>query len=205
MTRVIGEGGVVVPVTVIKAGPCVVLQLKNKKRDGYNAVQLGYADVKPHRTTKPMIGHAASAGSLPKRQLREVRLDGEADLSLGDVVTVEQFADGSVTYVDVVGKTKGCGFAGGMKRHGFGGKEATHGVKRRHRSPGSISGTGCGPLGRGVRKGQRMAGHDGDVRRTACSLKLVLADTERGLLLVRGSVPGCNGSLVFVSKAKKRG
>lgn len=203
MTQAIGDRGVVEPVTVLKVGPCVVMQVKSTESDGYHAVQLGFDDCKPHRSTKPMIGHAGKAGTGPKRALREVRLDAPAGVSRGDVITVETFAQQDVSVVDVIGTTKGKGFAGVMARHGFGGKEASHGVERKHRSPGSIGGGGCGPTGRGVRKGKKMAGHDGAVRRTASGLRLVKVDVENGLLLVRGSVPGPNGSVVVVQQAKK--
>ncbi len=204
MTQVIGDRGEVEPVTVLRAGPCVVLQVKSADVDGYHAVQLGYQEAKPHRSTKPLIGHAAKAGTGPKRVLREIRLSEPAGVSLGDVVTVEQFAAAEVGHVDVMGITKGRGFAGVMKRHGFGGKEASHGVERKHRSPGSIGGGGAGPTGRGVRKGKRMAGHFGHVRQTASGLRVVKVDVENGLLVVRGSVPGPNGSVVFVRQSKKR-
>lgn len=203
MTQAIGDRGVVEHVTVLKAGPCVVMQVKATETDGYDAVQLGFHDCKPHRSTKPMIGHAAKAGTGPKRALREIRLAEPATVSLGDVLTVETFAEQGVSLVDVTGTTKGKGFAGVMARHGFGGKGASHGVERKHRSPGSIGGGGCGPTGRGVRKGKKMAGHDGSVRRTASGLKLIKIDPENDLLLVRGSVPGPNGSVVVVQVARK--
>lgn len=205
MTSVLGDRGTVEPVTVIKAGPCVVLQVKSRKTDGYDAVQLGYDEVKPHRSTKPMIGHAAKAGTGPKRVVREIRLTEAANLSRGDVLTVELFAAGAVEHVDVSGVTKGQGFTGVMKRHGFGGKEASHGVERKHRSAGGIGGSSTAGTGRGVKKGKRMAGHSGCVRRTASSLCLVKVDAENELLLVRGSVPGSKGSMVLVQCARKKG
>ncbi len=205
MTSVLGERGVVEPVTVVKAGPCVVLQVKSKETDGYDAVQVGFEDVKPHRSTKPLIGHAAQAGTGPKRVCRELRLAGPTDLSLGDVLTVESFGTDEVAYVDVTGTTKGKGFAGVMKRHNFGGKEASHGVERKHRSAGSIGGHSNLGLGRGVKKGKRMAGHMGDVQCTISSLKLVKVDVENDLLLIRGSIPGACGSVVFIRKSKKKG
>ena len=205
MTSVLGDHGTVEPVTVIKAGPCVVLQVKSKKTDGYDAVQLGYDEVKPHRSTRPMIGHAAKAGTGPKRVVREIRLAEPASLSRGDVLTVELFAGGAVEHVDVTGVTKGQGFTGVMKRHGFGGKEASHGVERKHRSAGGIGGSSTAGTGRGVKKGKRMAGHCGHVRRTASSLRLVKVDAQNELLLLRGSVPGSNGSVVLVQRSKKKG
>lgn len=204
MTRVVDARGHVEPATVVKAGPCVVLQVKSQERDGYHAVQLGFEDCKPHRSTKPMIGHSARAGAGPKRCVREIRLQEPAGVSVGDVVTVELFTQEGVRYVDVTGRTKGCGFTGVMKRHGFGGKEATHGVERKHRSAGSIGGHADTGTGRGVKKGKKMAGHSGHVRRTSSSLQLVDVDTAEDLLLIRGSIPGPNGSLVLVRKALKR-
>jgi len=201
MTRVVDETGKVLPVTVIQAGPCTVMQVKTLERDGYHAVQLGFEDVKPHRTTMPLIGHAAGAGTGPKRVHREVRHDDPVDAVPGDVVTVEVFEERGVQNVDVVGVTKGRGFAGVMRRHGFGGQRASHGVERKHRAPGSIGGSA--PLGRGrsVKKCKRMAGHMGNVRRTARNQMLVAVDKENNLLLVRGSVPGPNGGLLFVSQS----
>ncbi len=198
MTQVFDETGRAVPVTVIQAGPCVVLQVKTAETDGYEGVQLGFGDVKPHRSTLPEIGHAAKAGTGPKRFVREVRFrEGPAQAEIGDVWTVDVFDD--VQYVDVVGTTKGRGFAGGMKRYGFGGQPASHGVERKHRSPGSISSHGS-DLGHGgnVKKGKRMAGHMGSVRRTDRNHELVGVDKVRNLLLVRGGIPGPNGGHVLV-------
>ena len=204
MTRVMGERGQAEPVTVVKAGPCIVLQVRSKATDGYDAVQLGYEDVPPHRATMPMIGHAAKAQTGPKRFLREVRVDGPVDVSQGDVLTVERFTTADVRYVDVVGVTKGKGFAGVMKRHGFGGKEASHGVERKHRSAGGIGGSANAGTGRGVKKGKHMAGHLGRVRCTMSSLRLVRVEPENGLMVVSGSIPGPNGSLVLVRQSKKK-
>ncbi len=204
MTRVHDAKGAVTTVTVVQAGPCTVLQNRTAERDGYDAVQLGFGDVKPHRSTLPSIGHAAKAGTGPKQHLREVRLEGPSDVAPGDVVTVEMFEDG-VTYVDVTGTSKGHGFAGVMARHGFGGQQATHGVERKHRSGGSIGGNSNIGTGRGVKKGKKMAGHWGCDRRTQQNLKLVGVDRDRNLLLIEGSVPGPSGGLVFVRKAKKKG
>lgn len=203
MTHILLEHGRAEPVTVVKGGPCVVLQVKTKERDGYDAVQLGYGDVKPHRSTKPLIGHASKAGTGPKRVTREVRLTGPADVSAGDVLTVEQFATKVNGLVDVTGITKGKGFAGVMKRHGFGGKSASHGTERKHRSAGSIGGHAPGALGRGVKKGKRMAGHMGDVRCTVRAIQLLKVDTEHGLLLLRGSVPGPAGGTLWIRISNK--
>lgn len=204
MTRILGETGVVEPVTVVRAGPCVVLQVKTKEKDGYDAVQLGFADVKPHRSTKPLIGHAGKAGTGPKRYCREVRLEEAASVSQGDVLTVEQFTAGNVGYVDVIGTTKGKGYQGVMKRHGFGGMPASHGTERKHRSPGGIGASAPRGTGRSVKKGKRMAGHMGHVRATSSSLRLLKVDPENDLLLVRGSVPGPAGALLFVKRAVKK-
>ncbi|MGD2108372.1 MAG: 50S ribosomal protein L3 [Phycisphaerae bacterium] len=205
MTRLMGERGQVDPVTVVKAGPCVVLQVRTQERDGYDAVQLGYGEVKPHRSTKPMIGHAGTAGTGPKRVVREFKLDGPEEVSPGDVVTVDAFSAAEVKFVDVTGITKGKGFTGVMARHGFGGKEASHGVERKHRSAGGIGGSSTAGTGRGVKKGKRMAGHAGGERRTMSSLKLLRVDPENDLLLISGSVPGPNGSTVVVRQAVKKG
>ena len=205
MTRVLDERGQVEPVTVVQAGPCVVLQVKTRETDGYDAVQLGFEDCKPHRSTLPLIGHAAKAGTGPKRFVREIRLDAPAEVACGDVVTVQQFADAGVSFVDVAGTTKGCGFTGVMKRWGFGGKEASHGVERKHRSAGSIGGHADTGTGRGVKKGKRMAGQSGNVRRTVMSVRLLKVDPENDLMLIRGSIPGPAGSWVEVRQAKKKG
>ncbi|MCH7807900.1 MAG: 50S ribosomal protein L3 [Planctomycetes bacterium] len=205
MTRVLDESGQVEPVTVVQAGPCVVLQVKTRQTDGYDAVQLGFEDCKPHRSTLPLIGHAAKAGTGPKRFVREIRLDAPAEVACGDVVTVQQFADAGVSFVDVAGTTKGCGFTGVMKRWGFGGKEASHGVERKHRSAGSIGGHADTGTGRGVKKGKRMAGQSGNVRRTVMSVRLLKVDLENDLMLIRGSIPGPAGSWVEVRQAKKKG
>jgi len=205
MTRVLDERGMAEPVTVIKAGPCVVLQVKSEQTDGYNAVQLGFVDVKPHRSTKPMIGHAAKASTGPKRYVREIRLFEAPKETAGEVITVDQFKTGDVKYVDVTGMTKGKGFQGVMKRHGFGGMCASHGTERKHRSPGGIGAGAPRGHGRAVKKGKRMAGHMGDVRQTMTNLSLLKVDAENDLLLVRGSVPGANGSLLVVRQSKKKG
>lgn len=204
MTQVVDERGAAEPVTVVKAGPCVVLRVRSKETDGYDAVQLGYGELKPHRSTKPMIGHAAQAGTGPKRVIREIRLSEPTAVSRGDVLTVEQFADGAVGYVDVTGISKGKGFAGVMKRHGFGGKGASHGVERKHRSAGGIGGSATGGTGRSVKKGKRMAGHMGHVHRTISGLRVVKVDSDNDLLVIHGSVPGPNGSVVLVRRSKKR-
>ena len=203
MTRVYDEKGMVTPVTVIQAGPCTVLQIRSQERDGYDAVQMGYLDAKPHRSTKPLIGHSARAGVGPKRHAREIRLDGPGDAKPGDVLTVEVFAEG-VKNVDVVATAKGRGFQGVMRRHGFGGQQATHGVERKHRSAGSIGGHTDIGRGRGIKKGKKMPGHWGHDHITVCCLELVRIDREHSLLLVKGSVPGPPGGTVFVRQSKTK-
>ncbi len=207
MTRIYDGDGVVTPVTVVQAGPCTVMQIRTPERDGYHAVQLGFEDAKPHRSTKPLIGHAAVVGTGPKRIHREVRLGEPDDLKLGEVLSVAQFEgeDGPIHYVDVCGISKGCGFAGVMKRHGFGGKEASHGTERKHRSAGSIGGSASLGCGRSVKKGKRMAGHMGNVRVTTRNQRLMAVDKDNNLLLIKGSVPGPNGGLLLVRQAKCKG
>jgi len=203
MTQVFDDEGRVCPVTVIQAGPCTVLQVKTAERDGYEAVQLGFEDVKPHRSTKPIIGHCVKAGAGPKRHITEVRAAGAVEQQVGQVLTVEVFEQAGVKYVDVTGTTKGRGFAGVMKRHGFGGQSRTHGVERKHRSPGSINAYASEEGdGGGLKKGKRMAGHMGSVKRTVRNHTLVGIDKEKNLLLVKGSVPGANGGLVMVRASK---
>ena len=204
MTQVYDDAGRAVPVTVVQAGPCTVLQVRSADRDGYEAVQLGYGDVKPHRSTLPMIGHAATSGSTPKAFVREIRLAEPTDRQAGDVVSVEVFEEAGVKHVDVIGTTKGRGFTGVMKRHGFGGQPASHGVERKHRSPGSIGGSAPLGLGRSVKKGKRMAGQPGAARRTVRNQQLVRVDKDRNLLLIRGAIPGPAGGYVIVRQAKTK-
>lgn len=201
MTQIYGDNGDAVPVTVIQAGPCTILQVKTKETDGYCGLQMGYDDIKPSRRKKPQIGHTKKAGSVPMRFVREWRLADEVDKAVGDKLTVELFDE--VKYVDVIGTTKGKGFAGVVKRHGFKGQLASHGVERKHRSPGSIS-VAPGACGRSIKKGKRMAGHMGNVRCTTRNHPLVGIDKENNLLLVKGSIPGpCNG-YVMVSQSKTK-
>lgn len=206
MTRVYTEDGTVVPVTVIQAGPCSVLQVKqiDETTDGYHAVQLGFEDVKAHRSSLPMIGHAAKAGTGPKRFVREIRFQEPPAASTGDVWTVEVFAEADTKFVDVVGTSKGRGYAGVMKRYGFGGQPASHGTERKHRSPGSIGGHANLGTGRNIKKGKRMAGQMGNVRRTVKNQKLIKVDKDNNLLLVKGSIPGPNGGMVIVRQAKTK-
>ena len=204
MTRILSEKGTAEPATVLKAGPCVVLQVRTRERDGYDAIQLGYEDVKPHRSTMPMIGHCGKAGTGPKKAIREVRLSEPAEVAAGDVLTVEAFGEGT-GHVDVTGTTKGKGFQGVMKRHGFGGLPASHGTERKHRSAGGIGANAPRGTGRSVKKGKRMAGHMGCVRQTATNLRLLKVDAENHVLVIRGSVPGAIGSVVMVKRSKKKG
>jgi len=202
MTQVYDDEGTLQPVTVVQAGPCQVLQVKTVETDGYDAVQIGFEDVKIHRARKPQIGHAKRAGTTPKRFVREIRLDGPADdVEPGRVLTVALFED--VAYVDVTGTIKGKGFAGVMKRHGFKGQPASHGVERKHRSPGSIAShaadAGMGPK---LAKGKRMAGQMGNVRRTTRHHRLMGIDKENNLLLIKGAIPGANGGCVFVRQSR---
>jgi large subunit ribosomal protein L3 len=205
MTQIYSEDGRSVPVTVIAAGPCVVTQVKTADGpDGYHAVQLGYEDVKPHRSTLPQIGHARKANTAPKRFAREIRLVEPTDKTIGETVTVDVFSDAAVKWVDIAGTTRGKGFQGGMKRWGFGGQSASHGVERKHRSPGSIGGhaanTGTGT----PKKGKRMAGRTGGAQRVARCQELMGVDAEQNVLWVRGSVPGPKGSFVLVRQSKTR-
>jgi len=188
----------VVPVTVVKAGPCVVTQVRGADSDGYAAVQLAFGAVDPRKVNKPVAGHYAKADVAPRRHIVELRTTDANDYTLGQEVTVETFAAGD--RIDVTGKTKGKGFAGVMKRHGFHGLKASHGVERKHRSPGSIG--ACATPGR-VFKGVRMAGRMGSRRFTVQNLIVQAVDPEQNLLLVRGAIPGPAGALVLVRGAAK--
>lgn len=203
MTRVYDANGVIIPVTVVQAGPCVVTQVKTADgKDGYNAVQLGFEDIKERRQTKPVVGHCKKTGNTtPKRFFQEVRLTDKPSVATGSTVDVSTFE--GIKFVDVVGRTKGRGFQGVMVRWNFGGQPASHGTERKHRSPGGIGGgTATRGHGRTIKKGKKMAGHYGDEQVTAKNLALVGVDKEKNLLLIKGTVPGFNGSLVFVKKAK---
>ena len=193
MTHIFDEGGNVVPVTVIEAGPCTVTQVKTTETDGYNAVQIGFG--KSKHLSKALTGHLKG---LSIKHLKEVHADDSSEHSVGDEVTVDIFAVNEL--VDVVGTSKGKGFAGTMKRHGFGGGPRTHGQSDRARAPGSIGG-GTTP-GR-VYKGQKMSGHMGAERTTVKSLRVVQIDTERNLLWLKGAVPGSPNGLVTIRKTGK--
>ena len=195
MTQVFGEDDNVIPVTVIEAGPCTVAQVKTTATDGYEAVQLGFGDIKESKVNKPMAGHFAKAGVAPTRWLREVRVEDASEHSVGETVTVEGFAD--VEKVDVTGVSKGKGFAGVIKRHGFGGGPGGHG-HHFHRAPGSVG--MCAYPAR-VFKGMRLPGHMGCDRVTVRNLQVVRVDQEHNLILVKGAVPGGKGALVSVRMA----
>jgi len=196
MTSVYSAAGKNIPCTVIEAGPCVVTQVRTLEKDGYTAVQLAYGDKKEKNTSKPMLGHFKKAGTTPKRFIAEFH-DFEAEKNLGDVVTLtELFEEGE--NVDVIGTTKGKGFQGVVKRHGFAGVgESTHGQHNRLRAPGSL-GASSDPSR--VFKGMRMAGRDGGAQRTIQNLEVVKIIAEENLILVKGAIPGYNGSTVYIVK-----
>ncbi len=198
MTQVFDANNRIVPVTVIKAGPCVVTQIRTNEKDGYTAVQLAYGQIDPRKVTKPVAGHFKAVEVTPRRHLVEVRTDSIEGYTVGDEINADLFADGAS--VDVTGTTKGKGTAGVMKRHGFHGLGAGHGTQRKHRSPGSIG--ACATPGR-VFKGMKMAGRMGHERQTTQSLTVHKVDAERGLLLIKGAIPGPKGGLVIVRGAAK--
>ena len=198
MTQVFADDGRMVPVTVIAAGPCVVTAVRTPAADGYSAVQLGFGEIDPRKVTKPVAGHFAKAGLTPRRYLVELRTDNATEYTLGQEVTAETFAAGEL--IDVTATSKGKGFAGVVKRHGFKGLSSSHGTKRKHRAPGSIG--GCAFPGH-VFKGVKMAGRMGGERTTSSNLTLHSVDADRGLLLIKGAVPGPAGGLVLVRNAAK--
>ena len=198
MTQVFGDDGKIVPVTVVSAGPCVVTAVRSAASDGYSAVQLGYGEIDPRKVNKPKAGVFAKAGVTPRRYLVEMRTTDADGYTLGQEVTAETFEAGEL--VDVTATSKGKGFAGVMKRHGFRGLSSSHGTQRKHRSPGSIG--GCAFPGH-VFKGLRMAGRMGGERTTVLNLTLHGIDADRGLLLIKGAVPGPAGGLVLVRSAVK--
>jgi len=199
MTRVFDEKGVSIPVTVIRVEAHTVTQVKTPDRDGYSAVQLGTGDIKSRNSTMPLIAHDAKAGVAPRRHHHETRLaeGGEDAYELGQTIDASVFE--GVKYVDVIGTSKGKGFAGGMKRWGFKGQLASHGVERKHRSPGSIGGhaNNAGQSGR-IKKGKKMAGQLGNKRITVRSLDVIKTDPENSLVLVKGPVPGANKGWVEI-------
>jgi large subunit ribosomal protein L3 len=204
ITQVYNELGQMVPVTVIQAGPCVVMQVKTPETDGYNAVQLGFHDVKPSRRLNPETGHAAKANTVPKKLIREMRLpaDSKVEYKAGDSISVSAFAEEKL--VDITGISKGKGFAGVMKRYHFGGMPASHGTERKHRSPGSQAGYGTDRgHGGNIKKGKRMSGHMGYVRITSKNHKLINIDQEKNLLIVKGSIPGPVDGYCVIRSSKK--
>jgi len=198
MTQVWGEGNALVPVTVIQVTPNVVTQIRTPEKDGYTAVQIAYGQVDPRRVNKPATGHFDKAGVTPRRHLTEVRTANAADYALGQEIAVDVFQPGAK--VDVVGTSKGKGTAGVMKRHNFKGVSASHDSHRNHRKPGSI---GASSTPSRVFKGMRMAGRMGNERTTVLNLTVHAVDAEKGLLLVKGAVPGPRGRIVFVRDAVK--
>jgi large subunit ribosomal protein L3 len=200
MTQVWDANNRVVPVTVIQAGPCVVTQVRTPELDGYSAIQIAYGAIEPRKVNKPDAGHFEKAGVTPRRHMMEIRTADASEYALGQEITAETFEAGQL--VDVTGTTRGMGFAGVMKRHGFHGLRATHGVQRKHRSPGSIG--GCSTPGR-VFKGLKMAGRMGGDRQTTQNLVVHAVDAENGLLLIKGAVPGNKGAVVLVRNAVKVG
>ena len=199
MSRLFGDGGGHVPVTVLKVDTCQVVAQRTAEKDGYTAVQLGVGTAKVKNVTKPMRGHFAKAKVEPKRRLAEFRVDADGLVDVGAEMSVDHFVAGQ--YVDVTGTSIGKGFAGGMKRHGFSGLRASHGVSVSHRSHGS---TGQHQDPGRVFKGKKMAGHMGDRRVTVQNLEVVLTDSERGLIMIRGAVPGAKGNYVLIRDAIKK-
>jgi large subunit ribosomal protein L3 len=198
MSQLFSPDGEVTPVTVIQAGPCTVTQIKSVDSDGYNAVQLGFGERKPERTQKPLLGHFKKSGKGPFAVVREVKVDDVGEFELGQEVNADIFQVGEL--VQVVGRSKGKGFAGTIKRWNFKGQDATHGNSLSHRVPGSI---GQNQTPGRVFKGKKMAGHMGNRKTTVQSLEVVRVDAERNLLLVKGAVPGAAGNDVIVKPAVK--
>ncbi|WP_055482771.1 50S ribosomal protein L3 [Sphaerimonospora mesophila] len=200
MTQVFDEANRVVPVTVVEAGPCVVTRVRTPEKDGYSAIQLGYGQIDPRKVNKPLGDYLRKHDITPRRYFVEVRTDDASEYTLGQEILADTFEAGQ--YVDVTGKSKGKGYAGVMKRHNFRGLAASHGTQRKHRSPGSIG--GCATPGR-VFKGLRMAGRMGNARTTIQSLKVHAVDAEKNIILIKGAIPGPNGSLVLIRTAAKKG
>jgi len=199
MTQIFDESGRAIPVTLLEAGPCFVSQIKNTETDGYSAVQLAFGEVKPKRLSKAQLGHLKTNNLPPVRVLREFRTKKLEDINPGDELKASVFAAGE--YVDVIGTSKGKGFAGAVKRYGFSGGPKTHGQSDRQRAPGS-SGSGTTP-GR-VFKGKRRPGHMGDVQVTSSHIRVAMVDPERNLIAVQGSVPGAKGGTVVIKEARKQ-
>jgi large subunit ribosomal protein L3 len=199
MTQLFDDNGVQVPVTVLKVEPCTVISLKTKDKDGYNAIQLGTKKCSENRLRKPQIGYFKSVSSEFFKTLKEFRVDDVSQYNIGDTLRADYFSGGQL--VDVTGISKGKGFAGGIKRHGFGGLRATHGVSIVHRSHGSV---GNRTLPGRVFKGKRMAGHMGDEKVTTLNLLVHSVDVEKGVILIRGAVPGCKSGMILIRDAIKK-
>jgi large subunit ribosomal protein L3 len=198
MTQVWDEANKLVPVTVVKAGPCVVTQVRTPDKDGYDGVQIAFGAIDPRKVNKPDAGHFAKAGVPPRRHVVEIRTTDASTYEIGQEITAEVFEAGQV--VDVVGTSKGHGFTGVMQRHGFSGLGAGHGVQRKHRSPGSIG--ACATPAR-VFRGQRMAGRHGGVKTTTLNLTVHAVDADKGVILIKGAIPGPKNGLVLVRTAAK--
>lgn len=198
MTQIVDEQGIIVPVTIIEAGPCYVTQKKTVENDGYSAIQLGFGDLRQKSLNKPKAGHLKKSGAPAVKYLREFRVVTPDDYQEGQKIDASIFATGDV--VDVIGTSKGKGFAGTVKRHGFSGGPKTHGQSDRWRAPGSV---GAGTTPGRVWKGTRMAGRMGNERVTVQNLKVALVDVEKNVIAVRGAVPGAKNGLVIVRKAVK--
>lgn len=200
MTQIFDEDNRVIPVTVVEAGPCVVTQIRTVETDGYNAIQIAYGEIDPRKANKPAAGHFKKAGVTPLRHVAEIRMDDVSGYELGQDVTVEIFE--GINFVDVTGTTKGKGYAGAMKRHGFAGQGAAHGNQAAHRRVGGIG--ACATPGR-VFKGTRMAGRMGSDRVTTQNLKVQKIDADANLILIKGAIPGVRGGIVTVKTAVKGG
>src|SRR3954465_65099 len=203
MTQVWDAANRLLPVTVVKAGPCVVTQVRTPDKDGYDAVQIAFGAIDPRKVNKPLAGHFSKAGLPPRRHVVEIRTSDASEYTIGQEITADIFApgEGETLRVDVIATSKGKGFTGVMKRHGFSGLGAGHGVERKHRSPGSIG--ACATPGR-VFPGLKMAGRHGGMRKTVLNLTVAGVDAEKGYILVRGAVPGPKGGLVLVRNAVKQ-
>ncbi|ALC05002.1 50S ribosomal protein L3 [Corynebacterium deserti GIMN1.010] len=200
MTQIFDEENRVIPVTVVEAGPCVVSQIRTVETDGYNAIQIAYGEIDPRKVNQPLTGHFKKAGVTPRRHVTEIRMDDVSGYEVGQDVTVEIFND--IKFVDVTGTTKGKGYAGAMKRHGFAGQGAGHGNQAAHRRVGGI-GAAATP-GR-IFKGKRMAGRMGNDRVTTQNLKVQKIDADANLILIKGAIPGNRGGIVTVKTAVKGG
>ncbi|MGP6173987.1 50S ribosomal protein L3 [Corynebacterium sp. A21] len=200
MTQVFDEENRVIPVTVVEAGPCVVTQIRTKDIDGYNAIQIAFGEIDPRKANKPAAGHFKKAGVTPRRHVTEIRMDDVSGYVIGQDVTVEIFE--GITFVDVTGTSKGKGYAGGMKRHGFAGQGASHGNQAAHRRVGGI---GAASTPGRIFKGKKMAGRMGNDRVTTQNLKVQKIDADSNLLLIKGAIPGNKGGIVTVKTAVKGG